>query len=152
MCGAPKSQTITQKTELDPNLQRLLYGGIFPGAPAAQPAAPAAPMSDNGGGGSDDRDSNDMLSAALGLLPRAVCAPYFPAVVNTVIRRPLNQAAATCLIVRKAPTEPAVRVLNLAASELRQMQAGSRELSEWPWAALSCRRWASPRSTKVRCP
>ena len=57
MCGAPKSQTITQKTELDPNLQRLLYGGIFPGAPAAQPAAPAAPMSDNGGG--DDRDSND---------------------------------------------------------------------------------------------
>jgi hypothetical protein len=57
MCGAPKSQTITQKTELDPNLQRLLYGGIFPGAPAAQPAAP---MSDNGGGGSDDRDSNDM--------------------------------------------------------------------------------------------
>jgi hypothetical protein len=56
MCGAPKSQTITQKTELDPNLQRLLYGGIFPGAPAAQPAAP---MSDNGGGGSDDRDSND---------------------------------------------------------------------------------------------
>jgi hypothetical protein len=29
MCGAPKSQTITQKTELDPNLQRLLYGGIF---------------------------------------------------------------------------------------------------------------------------
>jgi hypothetical protein len=42
MCGAPKSQTITQKTELDPNLQRLLYGGIFPGAPAAQPAAPPA--------------------------------------------------------------------------------------------------------------
>jgi hypothetical protein len=49
MCGAPKSQTITQKTELDPNLQRLLYGGIFPGAPAAQPAA--GPMSDNGGNG-----------------------------------------------------------------------------------------------------
>jgi hypothetical protein len=63
MCGAPKSQTITQKTELDPNLQRLLYGGIFPGAPAAQPAAP---MSDNGGGGSDDRDSNDMLAARRG--------------------------------------------------------------------------------------
>ena len=59
MCGAPKSQTITQKTELDPNLQRLLYGGIFPGAPAAQPAAPAASVSNNGGGDSDDRDSND---------------------------------------------------------------------------------------------
>jgi hypothetical protein len=55
MCGAPKSQTITQKTELDPNLQRLLYGGIFPGAPAAQPAAPAAPMSDSNGGGGGRR-------------------------------------------------------------------------------------------------
>ena len=27
MCGAPKEQTVTQKTELDPALRRLLYGG-----------------------------------------------------------------------------------------------------------------------------
>ena len=29
MCGAPKEQTITQKTELQPGLVRHLYGGTF---------------------------------------------------------------------------------------------------------------------------
>ena len=29
MCGAPKEQTVTQKTELDPALRRLLYGGTI---------------------------------------------------------------------------------------------------------------------------
>ena len=27
MCGAPKEQVVTQKTELDPALRRHLYGG-----------------------------------------------------------------------------------------------------------------------------
>jgi hypothetical protein len=57
MCGAPKSQTITQKTELDPNLQRLLYGGIFPGAPAAHSSCSANVRQWRWC--SDDRDSND---------------------------------------------------------------------------------------------
>jgi hypothetical protein len=35
MCGAPKVQEVVTRTELDPNLQRMLYGGVFPGAPAA---------------------------------------------------------------------------------------------------------------------
>ena len=29
MCGAPKEQTVVQKTELDPALRRLLYGGTI---------------------------------------------------------------------------------------------------------------------------
>jgi hypothetical protein len=52
MCGAPKMQTVTTKTELDPNLQRLLYGGIYQGPPAAPaPAAPSAPAMIGGGDG-----------------------------------------------------------------------------------------------------
>ena len=97
MCGAPKSQTITQKTELDPNLQRLLYGGIFPGAPAAQPAAPAAPMSDsNGGGGGDDRDSNDTFSGGSGSFASSQLRSVLPGGINTANPGSwLNQTAAS---------------------------------------------------------
>jgi hypothetical protein len=58
MCGAPKTQEIVQKTELDPNLQRLLYGGIFQGPqPVASPApATAGASSYDDGGGSDNND------------------------------------------------------------------------------------------------
>jgi hypothetical protein len=51
MCGGGGNQTITQKTELDPNLQRLLYGGIFQGPAAAQPAAAAQTAMSGGGDG-----------------------------------------------------------------------------------------------------
>jgi hypothetical protein len=37
MCGEPKVQEIVTRTELDPNLQRMLYGGIFQGAPKPAP-------------------------------------------------------------------------------------------------------------------
>jgi hypothetical protein len=37
MCGEPKVQEIVTRTELDPNLQRMLYGGIFQGPPTADP-------------------------------------------------------------------------------------------------------------------
>jgi hypothetical protein len=50
MCGAPKTQEIVQRTELDPNLQRLLYGGIFQGPQPVAPDAPAAASMDTGGG------------------------------------------------------------------------------------------------------
>lgn len=54
MCGGGGTQTITQKTELDPNLQRLLYGGVFQGPPAAATAAPInASIAQGGGGGGE---------------------------------------------------------------------------------------------------
>ena len=58
MCGAPKTQEVVTKTELDPNLQRMLYGGVFPGAPEAAPMDPASVGigSIGGGGGGSDRD------------------------------------------------------------------------------------------------
>jgi hypothetical protein len=61
MCGGGGgSQTVTQKTELDPVLQRLLYGGVYRGP---NPVAPAAPPASNGGssndGGGNDNNSND---------------------------------------------------------------------------------------------
>ena len=62
MCGAPKSQTITQKTELDPNLQRLLYGGVYQGP---NPVAPAAPP-DNDDGGAQNYFDAIAAGAAVG--------------------------------------------------------------------------------------
>jgi hypothetical protein len=64
MCGAPKTQEIVQKTELDPNLQRLLYGGIFQGPQPVAPPAPAAPAasSSNDDGGSDNNGGGDFGS------------------------------------------------------------------------------------------
>jgi hypothetical protein len=56
MCGGGGGdQTITQKTELDPNLRRHLEGGFFEMPQRTAPAAPSAPAmtgggSDNGGG------------------------------------------------------------------------------------------------------
>lgn len=56
MCGGGGgSQTVTQKTELDPVLQRLLYGGVYQGP---NPVAPAAPPASNGGS-SNDGDNNN---------------------------------------------------------------------------------------------
>lgn len=57
MCGAPKEQTVTQKTELDPALRRLLYGGTISnprGGFGAQPVAPvetSTPMTTDSGMG-----------------------------------------------------------------------------------------------------
>jgi hypothetical protein len=57
MCGAPKTQEVVTKTEIDPDLRRLLYGGVFPGAPAASPMDPASGgIGSIGGGGGRDRD------------------------------------------------------------------------------------------------
>lgn len=49
MCGGGGgAQTVTQKTELDPDLRRLLYGGVFRGPKPVKPAA----------SGSNDRASD----------------------------------------------------------------------------------------------
>ena len=63
MCGAPKSQTITQKTELDPNLQRLLYGGVYQGPNPVAPAAPPASNGGSNGGGNDDGGAQNYFDA-----------------------------------------------------------------------------------------
>lgn len=58
MCGAPKVQEVVTRTELDPNLQRMLYGGIFQGAPAVDLTGASTDMAGGGGGGRDnDRSS-----------------------------------------------------------------------------------------------
>jgi hypothetical protein len=59
MCGGGGNQTITQKTELDPNLQRLLYGGVFQG-PSAEQTAAAATRTPMGGGGDGPMWSDGM--------------------------------------------------------------------------------------------
>jgi hypothetical protein len=66
MCGAPKEQVVTQKTELDPNLRRLLYGGVFQGPAAAQPAPGAAADPVSGNGGSDNNDAMSFPTATGG--------------------------------------------------------------------------------------
>jgi hypothetical protein len=65
MCGAPKEQVVTQKTELDPNLQRLLYGGIFQGPQAMAPAAPVDTSNASRGDGGGD-SGGMMMSAPAG--------------------------------------------------------------------------------------
>lgn len=68
MCGAPKTQEIVTRTELDPNLQRLLYGGVFLGAPAVDPMGAGTDMAGGGGGGGDggnDRDTSSMVGNAV---------------------------------------------------------------------------------------
>ena len=49
MCGAPKEQVVTQKTELDPALRRHLYGGTI-----ANPRGGFGSTSGNSGGNSGD--------------------------------------------------------------------------------------------------
>jgi hypothetical protein len=93
MCGAPKEQVVTQRTELDPNLQRLLYGGIFQGPQPIEPPAPVMPAASsyNDGGGSDN--NND--GGGGGSFASSNLRSYLPGGVNT--RNPgsnLNQAAA----------------------------------------------------------
>jgi hypothetical protein len=93
MCGAPKTQEVVQKTELDPNLQRLLYGGIFQGPQPIEPPAPVMPAASsyNDGGGSDN--NND--GGGGGSFASSNLRSYLPGGVNT--RNPgsnLNQAAA----------------------------------------------------------
>jgi hypothetical protein len=94
MCGAPKTQEIVQRTELDPNLQRLLYGGIFQGPPAAQPAAPAAMPMDMGGGGGGNDGGSDGFMPGVGSFASSGVRASLPGGVDT--RNPgsnLNQAA-----------------------------------------------------------
>ena len=57
MCGEPKVQEVVTRTELDPNLQRMLYGGIFQGAPKPAPVNMVT-----GGGGGGDKSSSGMFS------------------------------------------------------------------------------------------
>jgi hypothetical protein len=57
MCGAPKTQEVVTRTELDPNLQRMLYGGRFPGASPLGGLSSLGGAADAGGtsgGGNDD--------------------------------------------------------------------------------------------------
>ena len=60
MCGAPKEQVVTQKTELDPALRRHLYGGSilnprggFGSDTGSSSGAVTAPVTTNVGGGGD---------------------------------------------------------------------------------------------------
>lgn len=96
MCGAPKTQTVTQKTELDPNLQRLLYGGIFPGAPAAQPAAPMAMPMDTGGGSDNGGGNDNDFTSGTGSFASSGLRSILPGGINTVNPESrINRAAAT---------------------------------------------------------
>jgi hypothetical protein len=97
MCGGGGgSQTVTQKTELDPVLQRLLYGGVYQGP---NPVAPAAPPASNGGssndgGGSDGGGGGDSFPGG-GSFASSNLRSYLPGGVNT--SNPgsnFNQAAA----------------------------------------------------------
>jgi len=96
MCGGGGgSQTVTQKTELDPVLQRLLYGGIFQGPQPVEPPAPVTPAASsyNDGGGSDNNDN--FSSGGSGSFASSNLRSYLPGGVNT--RNPgsnFNQAAA----------------------------------------------------------
>ena len=57
MCTAPKTQEIVTRTELDPDLRRLLYGGRFPGASPLGGLSSLGGAADAGGtsgGGNDD--------------------------------------------------------------------------------------------------
>jgi hypothetical protein len=63
MCGAPKTQEIVTRTELDPDLRRLLYGGIFQGPPTADPMGSGA---NTGGGDSGSNNDRDQSSTVMG--------------------------------------------------------------------------------------
>jgi hypothetical protein len=64
MCGGGGgSQTVTQKTELDPVLQRLLYGGVYQGPNPVAPAAPPASNGGSNGGGNDDGGAQNYFDA-----------------------------------------------------------------------------------------
>jgi len=66
MCGGGGSQTVTQKTELDPVLQRLLYGGVYQGPNPVAPAAPPASNGGSNGGGGGDRGYDPAAANAAG--------------------------------------------------------------------------------------
>jgi hypothetical protein len=61
MCGAPETQEVVTRTELDPDLQRLLYGGIFQGPPTADPMGSGANTGGGGGGGNDDGGNASLM-------------------------------------------------------------------------------------------
>jgi hypothetical protein len=64
MCGGGGgSQTVTQKTELDPVLQRLLYGGVYQGPNPVAPVAPPASNGGSNGGGNDDGGAQNYFDA-----------------------------------------------------------------------------------------
>jgi len=71
MCGSPKTQEVVQRVELDPALQRLLYGGTIAdprgGFGARDQAAGGGAMAGggtSGGGGSDSPMWSDGMSPA----------------------------------------------------------------------------------------
>lgn len=55
MCGAPKEQTVTQKTELDPALRRLLYGGTISNPRGGFGASASSGSSSGSASGSSDQ-------------------------------------------------------------------------------------------------
>lgn len=67
MCGAPKTQEVVTRTELDPDLRRLLYGGTFPGAPGG--IASTLPNLGGGSGRDRDRDRGGSLNAVQARTP-----------------------------------------------------------------------------------
>jgi len=64
MCGAPKTQEVVTRAEIDPALQRLLYGGTIAdprggfGSRNQASGGGSAPMMDGGGGGGDNGGSS----------------------------------------------------------------------------------------------
>jgi hypothetical protein len=71
MCGAPKTQEVVQRVELDPALQRLLYGGTiadprggFGSRNQAADGGLAAGMFGGGGGGGEGNDGGYSPSEA----------------------------------------------------------------------------------------
>ena len=86
MCGAPKTQEVVQKTELDPNLQRLLYGGIFQGPQPIEPPAPIMPAASSydGGGGSDNNNGGGDSGSFSNSFASSNMRSYLPGGINTV--------------------------------------------------------------------
>ena len=69
MCGGGGDQTVTQKTELDPAMRRLLYGGTAanPRGGFGSTGAAAAGNSGNGQGGGNQYNNSDSDSTAAAL-------------------------------------------------------------------------------------
>jgi hypothetical protein len=138
MCGAPKMQTVTTKTELDPTLQRLLYGGIFQGPQAPAPAAAPAPMMDGGGGGGNgggdygggsDRYSGGFQSSGLrAAMPGGVNDPRLESGLSQGVARAFDapQGAPT------SSSRPAARPFAMGGAVMPQMGLASLNQGQMP--------------------
>jgi len=72
MCGAPKTQEVITRAEIDPALQRLLYGGTIAdprggfGSRNQASGGGSAPMMDGGGGGGGDNGGSSFGGSSSG--------------------------------------------------------------------------------------